>query len=90
MIYAGELFYLVDDGQVTVGEPEGSWSKVYVVLLNDLLLVTRLERDNYLTVLEEPIVLDDITAIRWNCASGTKRHESAPLSHLVYALACES
>lgn len=61
MIYAGELLFM--DG-------EGGWSKVYVVLLSDLLLVTRVERDNHLTVLEEPIVLLDIIGIQWSCRHG--------------------
>jgi hypothetical protein len=62
MIYAGELFFL---------HPSGAWSKVYAVLMSDLLLLTRVERDNYLTVLEEPLVLQDITAINWCASHGT-------------------
>ena len=51
-------------------DQEGGWSKVYVVLLSDLLLVTKVERDNYLTVLEEPVVLKDIIGIQWTCGHG--------------------
>ena len=41
-----------------------------MVLLSDLLLITKVEDDHYITVLEEPIVLQDIANIQWNCQYG--------------------
>ena len=66
MIYAGDLLYNTTFSDGTTGQ----WSSVYTVLLSDLLLITRVEPDNYLTVLEEPIVLQDVTAASWTCPHG--------------------
>ena len=67
MIYAGDLMYHTGDG----------WEQVYVVLLSDLLLITRVEPDNYLTVVEEPVILLDVASASWNCHNDREFHVTA-------------
>ena len=57
VIYAGDL--IRQDGD--------DWTKVHAILMNDLLLFTRKENDNFLTVLEAPVLLQDVR----RCESGT-------------------
>ncbi|ELU00522.1 hypothetical protein CAPTEDRAFT_227441 [Capitella teleta] len=53
MIYSGDLFYF--DGLL--------WKKLFVVLLNDLMLLTQADYEGLLTLWTDPILLDNIQQI---------------------------
>ncbi|KAK2167897.1 hypothetical protein LSH36_22g00005 [Paralvinella palmiformis] len=55
MIYSGELMHV--DGLLC--------TKLFVVLMSDLLLLTRVEQDNSLLVVDYPILLHDIVEPDW-------------------------
>ncbi|KAK2140872.1 hypothetical protein LSH36_1222g00016 [Paralvinella palmiformis] len=61
MIYSGELIH-VDDEVCT---------KLFVVLMSDLLLLTRVEQDNSLLVVDYPILLHDIVETDWTDTTTT-------------------